>query len=49
MSFFVCGWAYLLPIHLCWNVDRIDPNTLSLGNGEENCFNVVGHVTGDEK
>ena len=35
--------------HLCWNVVPMDPNTLSRGNGEENCLSVVGHVTGDKK
>ena len=48
-SFFVCGWAYPFPFHLCWNAIPIDPHTLFWGNGEENCWNVVGHVTGDEK
>ena len=27
----------------------MDPNTLSLGNGEENCLSEVGHVIGEEK
>ena len=46
----VYGWAYPFPFHLCWNVDPIDPKALSPGeNGEENCRNVVGHVTGEEK
>ena len=29
----VCGWAYPFPVHLCWNVVPIDPNTLSRGMG----------------
>ena len=37
----VCAWAYPFPIHLCWNDVPIDPNTLSLGNGEENCRSEV--------
>ena len=49
VSFFVCGWAYMFPIHLCWNVVPIDPKTLSWENVEENCFNLIGHVSGDEK
>ena len=49
MSSSVCEWAYSFPVHLCWIVVPIDPNTLSQENGEENCFSVVGHVTGDEK
>ena len=48
-SYSVCGWAYLFPFDLCWNVVPIDPNTLSRGNGEENCRSVVGHVTSNEK
>ena len=46
---FLCGWAYPFPIHLYWNVVTVDPNTLSLGNGEDNCLIEVGHLTGDEK
>ena len=49
MSSYVCGWAYPFLIYLCWNVDPIDTKTLSRENGEENCRNVVGHVTGEEK
>ena len=45
----VYGWAYPFPIHLSWNIVPIEPKILSRGNGEENCFNVLGHVTGDEK
>lgn len=47
--FFVIGWAYLLPCHLCWNDVPIDLNNASLGNQENNCLNVVEHVTSDEK
>ena len=49
MSFSMCGWAYPLLIHLCWNVVPIDPKTLSRENVEENCRSLIGHVTSDEK
>ena len=49
MSFFVCGWAYPLSIHLCWNVVPIDLKTLSRENVEANCLSLIGHVTTDEK
>ena len=49
MSFYVCGWAYPLPLHLCWNAVPIDPKTLSMKNVEENCLSLIGHVTSDEK
>ena len=29
---FVCGCAYPLPCHFCWNVFPTIPNTTSLGN-----------------
>jgi hypothetical protein len=45
----VCGRAYPFPIHLCWNIVPIDPNILSLVNGEDNCLREVGHVIGEEK
>jgi hypothetical protein len=49
VSFFVCGWAYLFPVHLCWNVVHIDPKILFRENGEEICFNVVRHATDNKK
>ena len=49
VSFSVCGWAYPLHVHLCWNIVPIDPKTLSRENVEANCLSLVGHVTGDEK
>ena len=49
VSVSVCGWAYPLPVHLCWNAVPLDPKTLSREKVEENCRSVVGHVTGDEK
>jgi hypothetical protein len=30
----LCGWAYPLPIHLCWKAVPLDPNMESLWNGE---------------
>jgi hypothetical protein len=47
-AFFVCGWAYPFPVHLCWNVVHIDPKILFWENGEEICFNVVKHATDNE-
>ena len=49
MSISVCGWAYPLPVHLCWNAVRIDPKTLSRKNVEENYLSLIGHATSDEK
>ena len=48
-SISLCGWAYPIPCHLCENALPMDPNILSLGNGEKNFVEWVEHVTGDEK
>ena len=44
----LCGWAHLIPCHLCENALSMDPKTLSLGNGERNFVRWVEHVTEDE-